>query len=393
MVAHVACALAGLGLVLLGVLHLAQWRLLRRRGTTAAADLPPVSILKPLKGVDEDLEENLHSFFALDYPEVELVFGVDDPADPALVVARRVAAAHPGVPTRFVASGRRVGRNAKVNNLANILQHARHGVILISDSNTAVRPDALRGMVSRLLEPGVGLVTSPIRGVAARGLGGRLESLQLNSFVMGGVAAVSLLSRHVATVGKSMLMRRTDLERIGGFPELSRYLAEDQVCGEAMRAHGLGVVLTAEPVDNVLGPVRTTSFAARHLRWARIRRRMHAGAYTAEVLANPVAPALLGLAVDPSALTVGVLGATLTLLSALDLAAERRLGVRRSPLHYPALELLRGVLLAALWPVAFLSSTVSWRGTTYRIGDRTLLVPLEEPPWSEGEELPGEAAA
>ena len=395
MVAHVAAVLAVAGLLLAVLFHLAQRALLRRGGATPPADesLPPVSVLKPLKGVDPGLEANLESFFRLDYPAFELVLGVDDASDPALGVVRAVAARHPEVPVRLVASGRRVGANGKVNNLANILERARHDILFISDSNTAVRPEALRPMVERLLEPGVGLVTSPIRGVAGSGLGGSLETLQLNTFVMGGVAVVDLLSDQVATVGKSMLLRRTDLERIGGFAELSRYLAEDQVCGVAVRALGLGVVLAAEPVDNVLGTVSVSGFCSRHLRWARIRRRMHPAAYASEVLTNPVAFAVLALAAAPSPLTAGLLAATLGVLSLLGLRAERRLGLRRNLLHYPALELLRGILLAALWPVPFLSSTVSWRGTTYRIASRTRLVPMDGGGWAEGEELPGEAAA
>jgi ceramide glucosyltransferase len=221
-------------------------------------------------------------------------------------------------------------------------------------------------------------VTSFIRGTGGEGLGGALESLQLNTFVMGGVATVSGLGR-VCAVGKSMLLRRTDLERIGGFERLGRFLAEDQVCGEELRAIGLEVVVCPRPVDNVLGRLSVRSFAGRHLRWARIRRRIHPLAYAGEVLTNPVPPAVALLIVNPGALSVAMAAMTVVLLSATAFESERALGVRRRALAYPPLEILRGLAVGALWPVPFVSSSVAWRGTRYRVGRRTLLVPKGDP--------------
>lgn len=365
--------LVSLGVVC--VFHLSQLRHLATPAPRFDGPFPPVSILKPLKGVDADLEHNLTAFFRLDYPAYEVVLGVEDGADPALAVARRVAAAHPGVAATIVCDHRRVGLNPKVNNLANLLGRARHELLLISDSNVAADPLLLRDMVARLSQPGVGLVTSQIRGVGAHGLGGALESVQLNAFVTGAVAAVTRIGRRVCAVGKSMLLRRSDLHRIGGFERLGRYLAEDQVCGEEVRALGLQVVVSSHPVDNVLGALDLRRFAARHLRWARIRRRIAPPWYVAEVLANPVPPAIALVAVDPGPRSLALAVLTLAVMSLTALTAERRLAVRRHPLLYPPLELLRGVLVGLLWPVPFVSSSVEWRGERYRIGRRTLLVP------------------
>lgn len=357
------------------VLHLSQRRHLATPAPRLDGPLVPVSVLKPLKGTDAGLDANLESFFRLDYPCYEVLLGVADSDDPALEVARRVAARHPEVPSVVVADERRVGHNPKVNNLANLLARARHEVILISDSNVAADPALLRDMVAELGQPGVGLVTSQIRGVGGSGLGGALEAIQLNAFVSGAVAAVTRVGRRVCAVGKSMLLRRSDLERIGGFERLGRYLAEDQVCGEEVRALGLAVVVSSRPVDNVLGHLGVGGFAARHLRWARIRRRIAPAWYAAEVLANPVPPALALLAVDPGPVTAGLAAATLGTLSALARAAERRLAVRRCALAYPPLELVRGVLVGLLWPVPFVSSSVEWRGSRFTLGSRTLLEP------------------
>jgi ceramide glucosyltransferase len=363
------------GLLLTLVMLGAQWRQLAAAAGRSPVEEPAVSILKPLKGVDADLEANLETFFHLDYPRYELVFGVGDRDDPALEVARRVAARYPGVPSRFAVGGPDVGFNPKVNNLANILHLARYDLLLISDSNVAVEPSMLRHMAARLTGGNVGLVTSFIRGTGGSGLGGALESLQLNTFVMGGVAAVGGLAGRVCAVGKSMLLRRADLARIGGFAELGRYLAEDQICGELVAALDREVVVCARPVDNVLGRLSVRDFAARHLRWARIRRHISPAGYTAEILTNPLAAAAVLAAVAPGTASAALLALTTALLCGAAVAAERRLGVRRPLLHYPALVVLRSLLVGALWPVPFVSSTVQWRGRRFRIGSRTLLEP------------------
>lgn len=385
-------ALVCFGLVLILVMSAVQLVQLRSAPPLDRGSAPAVSVLKPMKGVDAGLEANLETFFFLDYPRYELVFGVSEPSDPALAVARRVATRHPGIAARFVVVGPPVGHNPKVNNLASMLETARHELLLISDSNVAVRPDYLRVMVAHFEQPGVGLVTSLIRGTAGQGLGGALEALQLNTFVMGGIASADRLLRRVAAVGKSMLLRRADLERIGGFAELGRYLAEDQICGEEIRALGRRVVVSPQPVDNVLGRSTVRGFAGRHLRWARIRRRVAPLGYASEILANPVPPSLLLALVDPGAGTAILAATTLILVSAVAWTLERRLGVHRRTLAYPGLELLRALLVAALWPVPFVSSQVDWRGHRFRIGRRTLLEPLDLPPVLLAEPEASEAA-
>ncbi len=375
MVAPLLSVTVGIGLLLVLLMAASQLRRLQGRRPRACVKVPSVSILKPLKGVDSGLESNLETFFALDYPCFELVFGVRDEADPALAVARRVAARHPQVSSRFIATPSEVGANPKVNNLAGILPACSHELLLISDSNVAVAPGMLREMVAELEAEGVGLVTSMIRGRNGRGLGGMLEELQLNTFVMGGVAAVDGLFHRVCAVGKSMLFRRSDLAAVGGFEELGRYLAEDQILGESIRALGRRVVVCSQPVDNVLGVMTVGEFSGRFLRWARIRRRISLGGYLAELLTNPLPFSLLLAAAVPGALTAAVLLLTLVTLVTAAVAGERSLGIRRPPLLYPPLVVLRSLLAAVLWPVPFFSSRVVWRGRRFRIAARTLLVP------------------
>jgi ceramide glucosyltransferase len=287
-----------------------------------------------------------------------------------------VAAAHPGVPARVVVDRRESGLNPKVNNLANLLPHARHDVLLISDSNVRVESGYLRELVAHLVRPGVGLVSSPIRAGGGAGLGAALEGLQLNTFVMGGVAALHRLFDEPCVVGKSMLLRRSTLDRIGGFSFLGRYLAEDQVCGQEVARLGQRLALAHRPVENVLGRLSVRDFLARHLRWAKIRRHVAPTGYAGEAVLNPLLLALVGAAwlADLRGLLL-ILG-TIAAKACLDAWAERAAGVARPAWHYPALGVLKDLLLAVAWPVPFLNSAVSWRGNRLRITRRSRLVPL-----------------
>jgi ceramide glucosyltransferase len=360
-------------------------RLSRAHPRSLPRSAPGVSILKPLKGLDPGLEENLATFFRLDHPEYEVLLGAADPADPALEVAARVSAAHPRVRCRIVsgdesiAAGNAPLGNPKVENLARLLRHARHDLLWISDSNTAVDPTHLDDMVARLMEPGVGLVSSPIAATGGSGPGAALESLQLHTFVRGGVGALHALGG-VCVVGKSMLLHRRDLALIGGFRTLRTFVAEDQICGEEIQRRGLRCTLGAHPVRNGLGRLSIAEFAARHLRWARLRRSVCPAGYAGEVLLQPVALALAVALFLPLPLAVTALLGALLLRMGLDLVSDRAAGLRRKATHYLVLSPTRDLLVAALWVVPWVSgSTLRWRGHTIRIGPRTRIVGLEDP--------------
>ena len=369
---------AGLALVL--VAWTAQGRLLARPALRPSR-LEPVSILKPLKGADPDLEANLESFFALEHPCFEIVFAIAEPDDPAIPVVTRLISRHPDVPASLVISRRRVGLNPKVDNLALAEGRARHEILLVSDSNVRVEPGYLADLLGHL-ESGAALVTSLIRGHAESGLGGRVEALQLNTFVMGGVAAWSSVFGKPCVVGKSMMLRRSTLRDIGGWQMLGRYLAEDQVCGEEVAARGGRIAVTGRPVDNRLGSLSLSAMHARHLRWARIRRRLTPAGYAAEILLNPVGVGAIGAVATPTTASCATLGLAWLGMSLLAWSAERRLGRPVSLGEVALLEALRSLVVLAAWPVPFLGTRVTWRGNRLRIARRTLLVPLDESPAS-----------
>lgn len=377
MVTLTVFVLVFLGLSLRVVLLLAQRAQLRAVAPAAPHVWPGVSVLKPVKGLDPDLEENLRSVFRQDYPRFEVIIGAREGSDPALAVARKVAAEFPHIPSRVVADSREVGPNPKVANLTNMLPYASHPVLLISDSNVSLHPQTLRNMVAFLEQPGVGLVSSPIRGTQATSFGGTCDALLLNTFVMGGTAAMHRLFSGVCVVGKSMMLRRSTLDAMGGFRYLARFLAEDQVCGQEVAAQGLSVELATLPVHNVTGGASLVQVAGRYLRWAKIRRRMAPWGFLGEPLLFPLAVASAGLALDPGALSAAVWAGAFLAQLLLSGWALRVVGERESWPRLAASALVAEHLAVMAWFLAWLQRTVSWRGRSFFLGPRTRLLAPE----------------
>ncbi len=367
----VLAVVVGAGLACLVVMAASRRSILRASPPPPPSGLPPVSILKPLKGVDADLAENLRTLFRIDYPRFEVILGAEDDDDPALPVARAVAREHPGVRAIVVSDDRAVGHNPKVNNLANLLRRARHDLVLVSDSNIAVRPGYLKDLVAHRERSGAGLVWSLFRATAGRGLGAAFEALQLNVFVMGGVSAISSVLRMPCCVGKSMLLGRGDLAAVGGFEFLSNFLAEDQVCAEELVARGRPVAVSGHLIDNVLGRRTLREFAARHVRWARLRRHVNLPGYLGEILLNPVFLGIAGALALRTPASAAIAAGALAVSSALAAAGERAVGVRRPLWTYPLLEAGLSLARGVLFVVPLLGRTLKWRSNVIRIAART----------------------
>ncbi len=330
----------------------------------------PISVLKPLCGVDQALEASLRSFFEQRYPDYEIVIGVQDPDDPALAVARKLKAEYPQRACRIVVHNGD-GLNPKVANLRGMLAAVSHDLLVISDSNVAVKPGWLGELAAEIARPGVGLVFNPIAGVGERTLGATLENLQLCGPVAAGVAVPTELLGYPAVVGKSMLFRRSVFERLGGFESVASVLAEDYVIGRMFAAAGYGVSLASTPVYNISQSTSVRAFCARQLRWAMLRLRLQPIAYALEPLTSPFAFALLlvlaGLAPWP------VLGYGLLATALRDALLFSLLRGPRGLLRALPLLPLRELLSLAVWLAAPCFRHVRWRGHRLRLSAGTRL--------------------
>lgn len=371
LIALALVALSGVSIVLFTLGLIAFVAHLRRRPPTLPdAELAPVSILKPVKGLEEDLEGNLRTFFVQDYPAAfEIVFASGDPNEPAFEVARRVAAEHPHVPVRFVVGDPRIGLNPKVNNLELAMSHAQHDLVLQSDANVRVRPDYLRRVVSELSAERASLLTSMVVGVGEDSVGAALENLQLGAFIAPAQAFALRFFGITCVVGKSMLLRKRELESLGGLRLVANVLAEDYVLGRAYQKAGLKVVLSGTAVENVNCDIPVERFIARHARWLKMRAVISIPGFVADFGANPVMVSLLAFAASGFQPLYGA--AVVAIAAAKTVAHGYMLSrTRGAPMRLKHLLLspLKDVLIGAVIPYAAISRSVEWRGVRLRLG-------------------------
>jgi ceramide glucosyltransferase len=342
-----------------------------RRPRASAGRRPPISVLKPLKGVDDGLYDNLASFAVQRYPRFQIVCGVAEPDDPAVDVVRRLQRDFPHVDIAICTRAAHAGRNPKVSNLAALSARARHPYWLISDSNTRVHADYLAETVAEFAgDPKVGLVTNLFVGTQERSIGAVLENLQLNSFVASAVCASQLLTKAPIVIGKSMMFRRRDLEAVGGWAVVRDILAEDFVLGRRFREAGFQVTASPHVVTTINRGWGLRRFLNRHLRWSQLRRRMTLPVFVVE---NLVQPTLWALLLACSGRPLPAAGAV-TLKIAADAALARRLRGYAYPLWQLLLIPVKDLLIVGLWFVAAFRRRVWWRDNRLWIGPGTLLL-------------------
>jgi ceramide glucosyltransferase len=335
---------------------------------------PPVSILKPLKGTDPEIYASFRSHCRQDYSEYEIIFGVNDPADPAVVSVKQLQQEFPDRAIRLVVSPNILGPNVKVSNLEQMVSAARYEYLLVNDSDIQVDPDYLGRVMSPLVskpndDEQVGMVTCLYRGVAARTLFSRLESLGISTDFCPGVLVARQLEGGLRfALGSTMALRRADLDRIGGFKSIVDFLADDYELGRRIAALGLQVVLSDVVVETHLPAYNLRGFLSHQLRWARGVRDSRAAGYIGLVSTYGLMWGLLAvLAAHAAPWSWLALGLTMFLRLAVALRVGKSVLNDNSVVRNLWLLPLRDLFGVAIWLASFFGQTVIWRGDRFHL--------------------------
>jgi ceramide glucosyltransferase len=380
---------AGVGLLIL-LVQLVCIHVHRRRPVPTPASLPGISVLKPLCGVDDDLERNLQSFAEQEYAGAwEVLLGVKDTRDPAYQVARKAVRRWPRRFRLAVQEGT-PGLNPKVNQLITLSCHARHEVLVVSDSNVRVHPEYLREIASGLTREGVACVTHPVAGMGEEAFGSLMDNAHLATSVGPGQISAMVAAGKPLVVGKSMALWRADLDAVGGFHALKDYLAEDYVFGRWVdeKLHKR-VLVGHTPIHNYSRNKGVADFVARYRRWGVIHRTaVSLPTSLGQGLLQPGLWAALGTVASPTTETGLVLLAVLSGKVLVDVGTLQAMRpVRVCPRLLAAL-VLKDALIQLCWLNGFVERTVEWRGNRLRVGLNSQLLGEAPPELPLAEERP-----
>jgi ceramide glucosyltransferase len=260
---------------------------------------PPVSIIKPLHGIDFASYENYQSFCQQDYPDYEILFAVNEAADPAAAVVQRLIEDYPQRQIRLLIGAEYFGANRKVNSLARLAREAKHEILALSDGDVRVGPHYLRNVAAPLQDANVGVVTSFYRGVTQRNFGAELEAIGAASGFFAGVLMAAWTEGIKFALGASVVTTKTWLRKIGGFEEIAAFLADDYEIGKRVADHGGRVVLSYETVWTMYAAQTARSFWEHQLRWARTVRLCRPASYLVLLFTQALPWVVLAAVVAP----------------------------------------------------------------------------------------------
>jgi ceramide glucosyltransferase len=359
-----------LGLALLGVI---RFRADVRKQFGSIPDdsrLPPVSVLKPVHGLEAQLKENIESFFRQDYPNFEILFAADEADDAALDVVREVCARYPHIPSRVLVTGT-PWPNPVVYSFHCLAEAAAHEILVTTDSDVEVDPNYLREIVPPLLDPQVGMVTCVYRGKNAAGFFSGLTAIGMSVEMTAGVLVANLLEGMKFGLGPTTVVRKDSLASIGGYTALKDYIAYDFAIGNLMAKAGYRVVLSGHVINHVVNQKSFRRMWQNQLRWAQTTRYSRPKGHFGSGLIFAVPYGILGF------LAAGLLGhwgiGSLLLAAAVvnRLAEAWLVGwivvrdpqIRRAPWLYP----LRDLLGFLVWFASYLNLRYVWRDSRFEL--------------------------
>lgn len=359
-----------LGLTVLGVLRFRADASKQLHSIPDNPLLPPVSVLKPVHGLEARLKENIESFFLQDYPNYEILFAADESDDSALDVVREVCSQYPQIRTRVLVTGA-LWPNPVVHSFHCMAEAAAHEILVTTDSDVEVSPNYLREVVAPLLDSKVGMVTCLYRGKNVAGFFSGLTAIGMSVEMTAGVLVANLLEGMKFGLGPTTVIRKDSLASIGGYPALKDYIAYDFAIGNLIAKAGYRVVLSCHPIDHVVNQKSFSRMWQNQLRWAQTTRYSRPKGHFGSGLIFSIPYGLLGL------LAAGLLGHWGIGLLLLGIAVLNRLAeawlvgwlvvrdpqVRRAPWLYP----LRDLLGFAVWFASYLNLRYVWRDSRFEL--------------------------
>jgi ceramide glucosyltransferase len=336
---------------------------------------PRVSILKPMKNLVDDMKANLESYFTQDYPNYEIIFGLDGMDDPTLQLIRSLQESFPAIPIQIIATGHSDEVNPKIFKLARMEGDASGELLWVTDANTRASADTLNRLVQEYQRSSAHVIFSPIRGTGSRSLASLMENMSLSLFTSGNIITAWKAFKQQIIVGKSMLIEKAALGHFGGLSYFSEFLAEDFVIGEAFESGGFKLSCDCTWIDNVSSSTTFRGFFLRMARWAKLRLRLKPVFYVMEILLNPVALSLALPFLLPGRGWLA-LAAAWTLKIAIELVSYVVLSQGeqepwRNLLLLPLAVILKDLILLVVYFVPFFSHTIVWQGGNITIGQRT----------------------
>jgi ceramide glucosyltransferase len=361
----------------------AAWRFFRNSRASVARHpddyAPPVSILKPLRGLDRGAYENFASFCRQTYPQYEILFAVSDQSDPAVPVVRRLIRDFPQLPIRLQVNPETKGANDKVGKLCLLAQEARHSLLVVTDSDVRVSPDYLRKLAALFADPKVGAVTALYRAIEAPSFGAVMDTMGSLSFSGSALVARSLEGLKF-TMGSTAAIPRQRLAEIGGFAPLLDMHSDDYELGRRIAKNGYRVELAPDPVDMEFPSQSLGDYLRHELRWLvglrHIRRGGHFGLLMTQGVAWTAMAAILAPSLAASAawvlayLSIRLLsGYVIGVWGLRDPVVRRKLWLL--PLH--------DLFWFFLWLESFAVNRIQWRGLVFTL-EKGRMVPVVSRP-------------
>ena len=332
---------------------------------------PPISVLKPVHGMEPGLAQNLESFFQQDYPAYELIFCARHAHDPALLLAEKLSAKYPNIKIKILTCGEPPWTNAKVYSLSKMIEAAEHELIVISDSDVRVTPEYLLEVVQPLRDEKVGLVTCVYRGVALRGFWSRLEALGMSVEMTSGVLIAEMLEGMKFALGPTMVTRKEAVRAIGGFEAFANYCADDYLLGNLVEKQGYKIVLSGHAIDHIVLHRSFFDSLKHQVRWMRSTRFSRPKGHFGTVLTFAMPFGILGLVAGACG-DYPVLGAAIFAAAYLSRVMQSVIvgyGVvgDRQALKLAWLYPVRDLLGLFLWCGSYASSRIEWRNEVYQL--------------------------